>query len=104
MTYSFSLYEALTFGALISAVDPVATLAIFNALKVNRTLHYLVFGESVVNDAVSYSFFGREVAELHKKKEKPADQDCCVVLTMRSIYFSFHPFRLRSSSIIPFHR
>mmetsp|Transcript_11750 Transcript_11750/g.35822 ORF Transcript_11750/g.35822 Transcript_11750/m.35822 type:complete len:583 (+) Transcript_11750:234-1982(+) len=53
LTYSFRFWEALTFGALISAVDPVATLAIFNALKVNRQLHYLVFGESVVNDAVA---------------------------------------------------
>eukprot|EP00188_Purpureofilum_apyrenoidigerum_P002743 Plantae.Rhodophyta-Purpureofilum_apyrenoidigerum.ctg28036.p1 GENE.Plantae.Rhodophyta-Purpureofilum_apyrenoidigerum.ctg28036~~Plantae.Rhodophyta-Purpureofilum_apyrenoidigerum.ctg28036.p1 ORF type:complete len:583 (-),score=97.74 Plantae.Rhodophyta-Purpureofilum_apyrenoidigerum.ctg28036:63-1811(-) len=53
LTYSFRLWEALTFGALVSAVDPVATLAIFNALKVNRQLHYLVFGESVVNDAVA---------------------------------------------------
>ncbi|KAJ8905939.1 hypothetical protein NDN08_002440 [Rhodosorus marinus] len=53
VSYKFRLWEALTFGALVSAVDPVATLAIFNALKVNRTLHYLVFGESVVNDAVA---------------------------------------------------
>ena len=41
------------FGALISAVDPVATLAIFHALDVNPTLNMLVFGESVLNDAVS---------------------------------------------------
>ena len=44
---------SLTFGSLISAVDPVATLAIFNALDVNPTLHMLVFGESVLNDAVA---------------------------------------------------
>uniref|UniRef100_A0A7S2ZKC0 Sodium/hydrogen exchanger n=2 Tax=Rhodosorus marinus TaxID=101924 RepID=A0A7S2ZKC0_9RHOD len=49
----FRFYEALTFGSLISAVDPVATIAIFNAMKVNKTLHYLVFGESVLNDAVA---------------------------------------------------
>eukprot|EP00762_Andalucia_godoyi_P002888 ANDGO_04507.mRNA.1 Sodium/hydrogen exchanger 1 len=50
---SLSLLDCLLFGALISAVDPVATLAIFSALNVNPTLHYLVFGESVVNDAVA---------------------------------------------------
>lgn len=49
--------DCFLFGSLISAVDPVATLAIFNALKVNPTLHYLVFGESIVNDAVAITLF-----------------------------------------------
>lgn len=52
-----SIVEAFMYGSLISAVDPVATLAIFSALKVNPTLHYLVFGESVVNDAVAIVLF-----------------------------------------------
>ena len=47
------LYFSFTFGSLISAVDPVATLAIFHALHVDPTLNMLVFGESVLNDAVS---------------------------------------------------
>uniref|UniRef100_A0A8D3A758 Sodium/hydrogen exchanger n=1 Tax=Scophthalmus maximus TaxID=52904 RepID=A0A8D3A758_SCOMX len=41
------------FGSLISAVDPVATIAIFNALNVDPVLNMLVFGESILNDAVS---------------------------------------------------
>jgi len=45
--------HSLAFGSLISAVDPVATLAIFNALNVDQTLYMLVFGESVLNDAVA---------------------------------------------------
>ena len=49
--------EALTFGALISAVDPVATLAVFGALKVEPNLNYRVFGESIINDAVSIVLF-----------------------------------------------
>ena len=51
--------EALMFGALISAVDPVATLSIMgNAdLRVDRLLYSLVFGESVLNDAVAISLF-----------------------------------------------
>lgn len=53
ISYYFSFWEAMTFGALLSAVDPVATIAIFSALKVNKTLHFLVFGESVLNDAVA---------------------------------------------------
>ena len=38
---------------MISAVDPVATLAIFHALQVDPTLNMLVFGESILNDAVA---------------------------------------------------
>jgi NhaP-type Na+/H+ or K+/H+ antiporter len=50
-------FESLTFGALISAVDPVATLAVFGALKVETNLNYRVFGESIINDAVSIVLF-----------------------------------------------
>lgn len=53
ISYFFSFWEAMTFGALMSAVDPVATIAIFSALKVNKSLQFLVFGESVLNDAVA---------------------------------------------------
>ena len=44
--------ELLTFGALISATDPVTTLAVFQVKRVDPQLFYLVFGESVLNDAV----------------------------------------------------
>ena len=53
VVYPFTLKETLSFGALISAVDPVATLAIFQSLDVHPTLYMLVFGESVLNDAVA---------------------------------------------------
>eukprot|EP00961_Rhodomonas_salina_P131520 1770138-Rhodomonas_salina.1 len=36
-----------------ATADPVATLAIFHTLDVNPTLYMLVFGESVLNDAVA---------------------------------------------------
>lgn len=45
--------RSFAFGSLISAVDPVATIAIFNALNVDPVLNMLVFGESILNDAVS---------------------------------------------------
>lgn len=51
--YSFSMVDALVFGALISATDPVTVLAVFQTLGVDRTLYALVFGESVLNDAVA---------------------------------------------------
>jgi sodium/hydrogen exchanger-like protein 6/7 len=49
----FTFTDCLFFGAIISATDPVTVLAIFNDQKVNVNLHALVFGESVLNDAVS---------------------------------------------------
>jgi len=50
-------FDAMTFGSLLSAVDPVATLAIFSKVKVSETLSTIVLGESVLNDAVSISLF-----------------------------------------------
>jgi solute carrier family 9 (sodium/hydrogen exchanger), member 8 len=51
--------EALLFGALISAVDPVATLSIMGneELNVDPLLYSLVFGESVLNDAIAICLF-----------------------------------------------
>lgn len=53
VAYQLTMTESFAFGSLISAVDPVATLAIFQALDVDPILYMLVFGESVLNDAVS---------------------------------------------------
>ncbi|XP_076022915.1 sodium/hydrogen exchanger 8 [Genypterus blacodes] len=51
--YKMTMTDSFAFGSLISAVDPVATIAIFNALNVDPVLQMLVFGESILNDAVS---------------------------------------------------
>jgi len=51
--FRLTLVESLLFGALISATDPVTVLAIFNQLGVQEDMYALVFGESVLNDAVA---------------------------------------------------
>ncbi|KAL6656230.1 hypothetical protein ACP70R_007056 [Stipagrostis hirtigluma subsp. patula] len=53
--YRLPLVECMMFGALISATDPVTVLSIFQELGTDTNLYALVFGESVLNDAVAIS-------------------------------------------------
>ncbi|CAI5522736.1 unnamed protein product [Closterium sp. Naga37s-1] len=57
MTSDSPLLESLIFGSLISAIDPVATLSILQDVQAPTLLYNLVFGESLVNDAVSIVLF-----------------------------------------------
>ncbi|XP_023338659.1 Na(+)/H(+) exchanger beta [Eurytemora carolleeae] len=50
---SLTPIQLLLFSSLISAVDPVAVLAVFSEVGVNPDLYFLVFGESLLNDAVA---------------------------------------------------
>eukprot|EP00887_Chlorella_sp_A99_P005897 scaffold1.g5897.t1 len=45
--------ECLLYGSAISSIDPVATLAVLTEVEVPPLLYNLVFGESVLNDAVA---------------------------------------------------
>ncbi|XP_035285160.1 Na(+)/H(+) exchanger beta-like isoform X1 [Anguilla anguilla] len=47
------LLACMIFSAIVSAVDPVAVLAVFEEININELLHVLVFGESLLNDAVT---------------------------------------------------
>ncbi|KAL6099404.1 uncharacterized protein ACO6RY_01233 [Pungitius sinensis] len=47
------LLSCMLFGTIVSAVDPVAVLAVFEEIHINELLYILVFGESLLNDAVT---------------------------------------------------
>lgn len=58
LSESFTFLDTLYFGALISPTDPLTILAIFSDMHVDVNLYALVFGESVLNDAVSLVLSG----------------------------------------------
>ena len=59
---NFTWKYALVFGALISATDPIAVVAIFRNLGVPRRLAVLLDGESLLNDGTAIVFFTLSLA------------------------------------------
>ncbi|PFH63244.1 hypothetical protein XA68_15878 [Ophiocordyceps unilateralis] len=57
--------DAISVGATLSATDPVTILAIFNTYKVDPKLYTIIFGESILNDAIAIVIF--ETAQKYNK-------------------------------------
>lgn len=62
---NMSFVDAISIGATLSATDPVTILAIFNTYKVDPKLYTIIFGESILNDAVAIVLF--ETAQRYKE-------------------------------------
>ncbi len=54
---NFKLSESIAFGSLISPTDPVSVLAAFKDFTIDPNFFQLIYGESIMNDAVSIVFF-----------------------------------------------
>ncbi|KAF4454617.1 CPA1 family monovalent cation:H+ antiporter [Fusarium albosuccineum] len=64
---TMSFVDAISVGATLSATDPVTILAIFNTYKVDPKLYTIIFGESILNDAIAIVIF--ETAQKYNKGE-----------------------------------
>ncbi|WPH00912.1 Endosomal/prevacuolar sodium/hydrogen exchanger [Acrodontium crateriforme] len=83
---NISFVDALSVGATLSATDPVTILAIFNAYKVDPKLYTIIFGESILNDAIAIVLF--ETAQKYSEGAKSGK------LTILSLFESIGVFML----------
>ena len=54
---SMNIFHCMTFASIISAVDPVAVLAVFQVVNADKALYFLVFGEALFNDGVTFVLY-----------------------------------------------
>ena len=78
---SLSLVECLLFGSIISAVDPVAVIAVFEEIHVNIALYICLFGESLLNDGIAVVLYRVFQTFLQMGPENIYFTDVCLAFT-----------------------
>ncbi|KAJ3024940.1 UNVERIFIED_CONTAM: monovalent cation:H+ antiporter, CPA1 (nhx1) [Siphonaria sp. JEL0065] len=66
--------DCMMFGSILSSTDPVTIIAIFNQLKVDPDLFVIIFGESLMNDAVAIVLF--TIQQLPSQQLDPPKRNC----------------------------
>ena len=69
------ILETFLFSSLISAVDPVAVLALFDEIKAEEIIYIIVFGESLLNDGVTVVLYDVVEAFVVTGQENITTQD-----------------------------
>lgn len=87
--YPLTALECLVFATMISAVDPVAVLAIFEEIGVNMVLYFMVFGESLLNDGMTIVIYNSMVTLLKKQQEHEGDGNAINALDYLLVVLSF---------------
>lgn len=79
-----TMIHCLVFSIILSAVDPVAVLAVFEAVHADKDLHYLIFGEALWNDGVTFVLFEglREMAKVRTDTTIHPESYLFVILCM----------------------
>ena len=72
--YSWTWAEAITFGSIVSATDPVAVVSILKELGASKRLATLIEGESLLNDGSAFVLY--VIALQFVKGEDPLSNVC----------------------------
>ncbi|XRB03556.1 sodium/hydrogen exchanger [Pycnococcus provasolii] len=87
------ILECFMYGSLVSATDPVSTLAVFSSLGAHPMVHSIVLGESIMNDAVAIVLF-RALEKMHAQvvEQEVSTTDGAGTIgwgTIFKVFFSF---------------
>ena len=55
--FNIGFHHCLIFSTIISATDPVSVLTTFQGYQADENLYSLIFGESIMNDAIAIAFY-----------------------------------------------